>query len=539
MIRRALFLPLVLLHAAALAADAPITPGSVQSTIEPGQPRIPATKPQVLLPQQQPPSQHDPRGRRFRVNAFDMVGNTAFSSFLLKRLVERFVDMELNLYDLHRAADTITEFYHDRGYTLAYAAIPAQTVLDGRVQIRIIEGRIGTVVFSGNRRHSNAFLAARTGAMQPGALVTSDRLESTLLLMNDNPGLSTKAILTPGAEFGTTDAEIQVSEKAYSGSVSVNNHGRRETGSNRLETTLNANSPFGWGDQLALSASSTQQSLVRYWKVGYSLPVNTLGTRLAASNSRSEYAVSGALAALGISGDVRTNELTLTHPFLRTRHDSRWISLAFKRSALSQTALGQPVSNTTINVLTATGLMNLIHDDASVTNASLSLTTNFKSLHGVPRQDAVFARLETDVSHTAPFVQKWDIHLRGNAVFSRDMLPDTEKFSLGGPSSIRAFRPSEVRGDSGFQATAEFRHPFTFLERTGSFRLTGDIGEVVYKAPAHNDSRDHLRSVGIGASFYPFSGSTLSVDAARQVGNSRTSNEGRRHRLWVNFSANF
>ena len=155
------------------------------------------------------------------------------------------------------------------------------------------------------------------------------------------------------------------------------------------------------------------------------------------------------------------------------------------------------------------------------------------------QQDAMAARLEADVSHTAPFVQKWDIHLRANAVYSKDRLPDTEKISLGGPSSIRAFRPSEARGDSGFQATAEFRYPFTLANRSGSFRLTGDIGEVVYKAPGHRDTHDQLRSVGVGASFYPFSGSILSVDAARQVGGSRAGNEGREHRLWVNFSAHF
>jgi hemolysin activation/secretion protein len=532
-------LPLGLMLAHAIAAEAPVTPGSVQSGIETGRPRMPATPPQVLLPVQPRPSQHDPRAIRFRVNAFDFSGNTVFRAQLLKRLLDRFVDMELNLYDLNRAADTITEFYHERGYTLARAVIPAQKVVDGRVTIRIVEGRIGRVSFNGNKRFSNGFLAARTKELQPGTLVTSERLESDLLLLNDIPGLSAKAVLEPGATFGATDAEIKVQEKLVSGTVSVNNYGRKETGQNKLEAAFNINSPFGWGDQFAFSGSATQHKLVRYWRVGYSVPLDTAGTRLAISTSKAAYDVSGALAALGVSGDISTTDLIVTHPFVRTRNDSQWLNVGVKHSHLTQNALGAQISDNAINVLTLNYLINHIHDDASVTNANFGLTTNFKSVKTPTQQDAVFARMEADVSHTTPFYKQWDMFLRGNMVYSKEMLPDTEKFSLGGPGSVRAFRPSEVRGDTGYVATLELRRPFSAFSRMGSFRLTSDIGEVIYKMPGFNNSRDRLRSVGLGATFYPATGTTISFDAARQIGPSGASNDGSKTRLWMNISASF
>ncbi|MBS0307665.1 MAG: ShlB/FhaC/HecB family hemolysin secretion/activation protein, partial [Proteobacteria bacterium] len=288
---RASVLPLGLLLCLgwAGAAEAPVTPGSVQESLDAGRPRLPVTPPQVLLPVQPAPSQHDPRARRFRVNAFEMSGNTVFRARQLKTVVERYVDLELNLYDLNQAAESITEFYHARGYALARAVIPAQKVVNGVVQIRIVEGRIGKVTFSGNRRFSNKFLAARTGALQSGTLVTSQRLESSLLLLNDIPGLSAKAVLSPGAEFGATDAEIKVTEKLFSGNVSLNNSGRKETGENKVETSINLNSPFGWGDQLALSGSSTQHNLVRYWKAAYSFPLNAAGTKLTIGHSNAAY----------------------------------------------------------------------------------------------------------------------------------------------------------------------------------------------------------------------------------------------------------
>jgi len=533
-------LALLLLQAWAFAAEAPVTPGSVQESLGAGKPRMPGTPPQVVLPQQPAPSQHDPRARRFRVNAFDMSGNTVFKKRLLKRLLERFVDMELNLHDLNKAADTITAFYHERGYTLARAVIPAQRVVDGVVIIHIVEGRIGKVTFRGNKRHSSDFLAARTALIKPGMLVTTNRLENNLLLLNDLPGLSAKVVLEPGAEFGATDAEIKLTERLFSGSASVNNYGRKETGQNKLELALNVNSPFGWGDQLALSGSNTQHKLIRYWKAGYSLPLNTVGTRLALGTSKAAYDVSGALAVLGIAGEVKTTEFVLSHPFVRSRQENQSLSIGVKRSHLVQDALATRISDNRINVLTATYQINHIHDDASVTNASFGLATNFKKVKSATQQDALFARLELDVNHVSPFMQQWDIYLRGNLVHSREMLPDTEKFSLGGPGSVRAYRPSEVRGDSGYLATMELRRPFAVMGKMGVFRLTADVGEVIYKMPGFRDSRDRLRSVGIGATFYPANGTTASIDVARPTGGrTHTSTDGKKNRIWLNVGTSF
>ncbi|TCS37535.1 hemolysin activation/secretion protein [Paucimonas lemoignei] len=538
--RHAAVLPLgLLLQAWACAAEAPITPGSVLDSLGNTRPRQAVTPPQVLLPLPSPPSEHDPRARRFRVNAFAMSGNTVFRERRLKQVVERFVDQELNLYDLNKAAAAITEFYHARGYTLARAVIPAQRVADGIVKLQIIEGRIGKLRFSGNRRFAEGFLATRTQMLQPGTLVTTERLEHDLLLLNDIPGLAAKVVLEPGAEFGTTDAEVKITEKLVTGSISLNNNGRNETGRNRLEAGLSLNSPFGWGDQLSLTGSITDHSLVRYWTAAYSLPLNTLGTRLSLSAARTGYDVSGAAAALGITGEVKTAEVGVSHPLVRTRENSQWLNVGLRRSRLVQNALGVTMSDNKISVLNLAYQLNHIHEDSAVTNLKLGLTSNFKGVRSATQQDAVRARYEVDVNHTSPFVQRWDLYLRGTMVYSAEMLPDTEKFSLGGPGSVRAYRPSEVRGDSGYLGTAELRHPFEVFGRMGMFRLTLDTGEVIYKMPGYADSRDKLHSAGVGAVLYAFKGVTASIDLATALGNRYKAADGQNHRVWMNVSASF
>lgn len=528
-----------MMHGASFAADAPITPGSVLDTLVSPKPRIPITPAQVVLPVQAAPSQHEPRAKRFRVNSFKFSGNTVYKERSMKRLVERFVDMELNLYDLNKAAETITDFYHRRGYTLARAFIPAQKVENGVVHIQIIEGRIGKVTLTGNQRFSSSYIAARTKLLSAGTLVTTDRLETTLLLLGDIPGLGAKVTLAPGAEFGATDAEISLVEKLFNGYVGINNYGRKETGRNKLEVGLNLNSPFGWGDQLNFSASSTDHQLVKYWKATYSIPLNTLGTRLAVNTSKVEYEVSGALSVLGVGGDVDSKELLLSHPLVRTRNDSQYLSLGFKRNVLMQTALNTTISSSAINVLTAGYQLNHIHDDAAVTNLNLMLATNFKSLDSAAQQNALPARLELDVNHTAAFTPKWDLFLRANYVFSNTMLPDTEKFSVGGPASVRAYRPSEVRGDSGYLGVAELRRPFSIAGSMAILRLGVDTAQAVYKLPGYRDSSQNLHSVGLGATFYPGKGIVASIDAAAPLGGKPASADDKSNQIWMSISANF
>lgn len=527
-------------------------------TLEKPKSLMPPTPPKVVMPVQTAPSQHSPRARRFRVNAFHFSGNTVYPKHVLKRVLERYMDLELNLYDLNKAAEALTVFYHDHGYMLARAVIPPQKVVDGVVKIQIVEGRIGKTTFKGNHRYSDHFIAARTRSLTPGALVTTNNLETNLLLLNDLPGLSAKVVLEPGAEFGDTDAEIDLTEKLFSANVGVNNHGRSETGKNRIDLSASLNSPFGWGDQLTVGGSRTSGGLTRLGSVNYSIPVNTLGTRLSVGASKVSYDVDNALIAkLGVSGEISSTNMSVTHPLARTRNHTEIISVGVKRDRLKQEALNTTLSDNAISVMNFSYLTSTINADTSVTNARFSLATNFKSVDdkispsapNYTQQNAVLARWEMDVNHNTPFSGAWDLYVRANVMYSNQMLPDTEKFSLGGPSSVRGYRPSELRGDSGYLLTTELRRPFSLGGRYGIFRLTADSGEVTSKASGYGsngypfrDSSDRLHSAGFGATFYPAQNMVASFDVAQPIGKT-TLNDGtevpRSTKFWISVSANF
>lgn len=520
-------------------AQAMPTPGSVQESLIAPRPSAPPSPAQIILPEQPGPSIHDRHGKRFQVHSFRFVGHTVFPSLRLKQVVERYLDLELNLYDLNVAADAVTEFYHDRGYTLARAVVPPQRVDDGVVTLAVIEGRVGKVLFSGNKGYASDFLQQHLDHLQPNSLVATDRMERTLLLLNDLPGFEVRATLAPGAAFGTSDILVKAEEKLLVATATADNFGRKETGKERATLGLELNNPLGIGDQITLAAVSTDQSLLKYGKLGYSLPLNHDGLRLAASYSKASYDVAGAFVALGLSGESSVAEVSVQNPVTRTRGHNETLSLAFRSTQLLQRIFGMESSNTRIPMLNFGYLTHRIGEDASVSNMSVQMASNLRRNTYGTRQDAQRFRIEVDGNYLLPLDRQWDVYLRGAFAYSPDKLPDSEKYSIGGPNSVRAYNASELRGDSGAQVTMEYRRTLKLGSMPASLAFFGDAGRVVYKAPGFADSWQSLVGWGLGLTLYPTSKTIVKIEAAAPGRGRYQAADGNRGRLWASISTSF
>jgi len=527
-------LPLLLLVALVLAiattpsawAQAGITPGRVLDTVPANKPALPVSPPEVVFPAPQPYARHDPNAPRFTVNAFAFTGNTAFPEAVLKRRLERFVDLQLNLHDLVRAADAITRFYQDRGFPIARAIVPAQKVEKGVVRIEIIEGRVGKISVVGNQRYAADTLLQYAQSLPSAGLVTLGSLERSLLLMNDLPGLTARATLQPGAEFGATDVLIRAEEKVASGFISLDNRGREEVGERRVDASLDLHNPLTVGDQLGVRMIKSEHDLLTFARISYSLPVSANGMRAGLTHSRTEYRIGGAFAAL---------EFTLSYPSVRSRARNIVYGLGLRRTASKQAALGVPTEDHQIDIVSASVLGNWVHGDSAATNATLVVSGNGKSNPYGTRQDAQYAKLDLDVNHLRAASRTWDLYLRGNLVLSREALADTEKFSLGGPDSVRAYRASELRGDQGWLATVELRRQFQVANTPGVGHVFYDIGSAKAKGFGGYDS---IQSWGFGASVFPHRHLRAKVEYSHAI-SERRSQDGKRERLWFTVTTAF
>lgn len=526
-------------YPALAAPPVPPTPGSVQDTLELKKPSPPAAAPEVILPVQEKAAA-DPNAPRFLVNAIRFSGNTIFSQEQLQDLVKEHLGKPLNLYDLNWIAEKITQFYRNHGYALARAVVPAQKVESGVVRIEIIEGKIGKVSVEGNQKYPATLIAAQTARLRDGKPATAAGMERSLLLINDLPGVSAQAVIQPGAEYGTADMVVQVEEKALAGGLGLNNHGRKEVGEIRLDGDLVVNNPFGIGDQLSLRALYSQDGLLKYGRVGYSLPINDDGTRLGFSYADVSYDVHGNFTALGLDGEARTTEINLSHPYIRSRTENLILGLGLRENEARQRALSTEISHTHISLMNASLLYSRIHEDISLTNAGLTFTSNFKNNPDGLRQDAVQAKLEADINHLRALAAEWDLYLRGDLALSADTLPDTEKFSLGGPGNVRGYPAAEVRGDQGMLATVEVRRRFAISGTPAVFAIFADAGKVDHKNPAAGVSgSESLSSIGLGLSFFPHKQFSAKVEYAQPTGSRTVSDDRNSGRWWVGMTGSF
>ena len=519
----------------AQVAPTPPTAGTLLDGVEIRRPMLPGSPPEVVFQGGQSANAQDRNGRRFLVKGFQFTGNAALSQGQLRRVVERFTESDLNLFELKKAADAVTAYYRNQGYPLAVAIVPAQKVEDGLVVIEIIEGRVGTLTFDGNQRYSTPFLQSYMLPATRSPVVTMDTLERALLTLNDLPGLNASATLSPGQSRGETDVNVKIKESPFRLTLAANNNGRSEAGQVRVDVTAGVSNLLGLGEELVYRKMAAENQLMDYNQLKFSLPVGTSGARVALSHSNAKYTVAGDFAALEIAGEVTTTELSGIYPVVRSRNRNLIASVGVRDTQTQQSALGVPLASHNLQLLSLGGSGNWVHADSSATSASAVFTSNFKD-NTANETNKVLAKLDVDVTHLTGVARKWDFYFRGAGVASGSSLPDSEKFSIGGPDNVRGFRSGELRGDRGYLVTTELRRQFMVGRTVGVATVFHDFGSVTNLGYA---TQDILTAAGAGVTVYPTQKSQLKVDVAWPLRNSLAANLDTKPRVWATASVSF
>ena len=458
-------------HAANSSTPAPPTPGQVQSTL-PTAPPTPEVKAAPLVQTPAPlAGEVASGGPTVMVTGFDITGNTVFSTALLQQQIASYVGKDLTLAGLYAAADELTKFYQSHGYGIARVTLPQQKLTGGHVTLQVIEGVLGKVSVEDNTRTRTGVILKQGRAVQSGDVYTDAAMDRASLLVNDLPGLQAQAVLQPGSVFGTTDLVYKVTEnKEYSGQISVDDYGRPDVGRWRLNGEVDLASLTGSGDKLTADVTHTEDNQLNFGALAYSLPLGPDGGRLNASYNQSRYHVTGEFSALNLNGTSKNGSLSYQDALVRSHDISFFLGLGFQHEGsgttlhLLDTVTHKPsptvtVSSNQLNLMQLTGFYVRSLTDGSTYNLSGSFSSNGHHDDGNDPTGEL-AKLEVDGNYQHPFAGVWSLVTKGSAVWSPDPLPDVEKFSLGGPDSVRGFPSADVRGDAGLFASLELQRSF-------------------------------------------------------------------------------
>ncbi|MGI9282631.1 MAG: ShlB/FhaC/HecB family hemolysin secretion/activation protein [Endozoicomonas sp.] len=415
----------------------------------------------------------------------------------------------LTYTDIVAVTEEITRFYRERGLFLAKVFIPPQDVQQGIVQLDIVAGTLGKVVVEGNNKYDSEQLA-QPFEDQVGDLVNNEKVEESIYLLNDLPGLNVYGFFEKGDNLGESNLNLQVrDEKKWQLTVRADNHGPEFTGENRLFVQGDWMNPTGIGDQLSLGTlKSFNPDNADLYQLRYSLPVYDSRTRLEFFYEQNDYDVTSedeqTINILGISGSNTTYSLTAMHQFKRSRAEN---IAAGVRLSDKQSDRNSVVQNFLDEGDKAQAVEFILEGDL--------LSTRFKTLN-MGRLAVQYGRFKNDVaeergddyyklafdSNSLFFIPLPMTDSESRLIFKTKLrygdtsLPAFEQFSLGGSSGVRAYSPSEFSADKGVYLSAEMY--FDVPERLdfdvyGGYRLS-DVVQYAIIADAAYGSENAYRS---------------------------------------------
>ncbi len=490
-------------------------------------------------------------GPRFRVNRLQVTGATVFTEAQLRALVDDVENTEVTLSELSERAGRITRFYRDRGYILARAVVPQQEVADGTVEIRVIEGRLGTVTQPPQSVVGGAALAPLQ-ALKAGEIARAGTLERSLLLLSDLPGVVVSSTLKPGTAPGTSDLLVDVARGAFvTGSVDLDANGDRFTGRTRAGGTLNLNNPLRLGDQLSFRGRSSGDGL-NFLSGSYTVPINGYGTRIGASVSELQYALGDTLAAVGFEGKARTVSGVLLQPLVRSRRANVNAEIDF-----DDVTLEDRVQSTSTAIDKSVKVWNLGLSGNWLDDWRGSTVWSLQYSDGRLALDPTTAAIDAASARAAGSFSKWGYSLRRlqgitattslwlsvSGQVAGKNLDSSQKMSLGGANGVRAYPQGEGFGDQGYVATVELRRtlpvPVPGLWEAGLFYDHGriDLNKNPWTTAANTRT---LTGAGLGLTGAWGAGWSVRASIAWRTGDELPRADGdRRPRGWLQISKAF
>ena len=466
----------------------------------------------------------------------------------LQKVVKDSIGMSLGVAELQRVAERITAELRVKGHFLARAYLPKQDVTGGVVEIAVIQARSdGGVVF--NRAVEVRLRPEKLQKMVDAVIkadqpLREDELERVLLLVNDLPGISARAVLEPGTLPGTTRITANVTEAdMLSGAMWVDNSGNRYTGSWRGNGLVSVSDPFRIGDEANVMFSGSDGLL--QGRIFYATPIGSRGLRADVSYSDMQYKIVEGAPLFDAKGSAQTVGTGASYPLIRRRTFRLTANAGYEFAALVDKAFSLTIRDKQVHTGTAgvTGDHSDNFAGGGFLTFSAAVSGGYLDLSKVsadeaadksgPRSAGSFGRFTLAVSRTQHVTDQLTFTASYLGQYASQNLDSSQKFSLGGPNGVRAYPVGEATGDEGHLFNFECRQVVPVGLKKGSVHAIGflDTGHITLnKTPwagsvtsATGENSYWLSGVGLGLEVIKPDRYTIRATYAHKLG----SNPGR------------
>lgn len=435
----------------------------------------PRVGPGIALPQAATPT--IPASGNVAVRQAQVDGSTAYRDASFAPLLQGLTGPAVPIARIQAARDAILARYRRDGYVLTAVKV----TLDRSQTLRFVvtEGRIAEVKLDGDIGPAAVqvlrFLDHLT-EMQP---VSAASLERWLLLAQDVPGISLRAVLRPSTtEPGALTLVAVVSRAPFSGLVTADNRAFNLTGPEEGLVVLDANSFTSLGEKTEVSMYGAARATQLFGQVSNEFFVGSSGLKIRLYAGSGTADPTGQLGAIGYHGVTTIAGVAALYPLIRARQQTLNLGAYFDLLQSDIDAGGQLASQDNLRVLRVGGdyalqdiwagdqrpALNAVSFRLSQGIEGLGSSTNGQTEPPPGRigEQVNFTKVSFEASRNQTLFSPW----RGATVavqalltgqYSADVLPPAEKFFLGGARCNRGYYSGEVTGDSAFAVCTELQ----------------------------------------------------------------------------------
>ena len=518
----------------------------------------PKEKPQVKeeLPPIPPPIQSK---EKVAVKTINVLGVTLIKDSEIRAIVAPYENTEVTIDQLQEAANKITDVYRSKGYITSRAYLPPQKIAVGAVEIRVLEGAMGSIEVKGNKWFKSRLILRRI-TLKKGEPFNYNTLRQNLININDVPDRAAKAVLVPGKEPGTTDVVLEVKDRLpIHAGFTWDDFGSRYIGGQRYLVQFTDNNLLGFDDKLTFQYQLAQSSRYFLKNIRYLFPISG-NTEIGAFASLSRIKLGKEFEDLDARGKSQVYSLFADSKVFDTENFDISLSGGFDYKNITNIQEGAVTSEDRLRIVK--GGFNIDQSD----NYGRTLLT-YELDYGIP---GIMGGLKTEsttssrngaggkfVKNTVNLLRLQKLPFSSSLLwknslqFSPYILTAAEEFQLGGIVNVRGYPPAEVVGDSGAAMTWEWSTPFYFIPKNMKFPFSKakaydalrfvtfyDWGDVHLRRPLASEEKSKtLRSVGCGMRINLPEDFSLRLEFAWAL--DQTPSDGDRQHTWAQVSKTF
>ena len=454
---------------------------------------------------------------RVAVRKFRISGNTAVSDAELAKIAAPYENRPITSTDLEELRRQLTLYYVNHGYVNSGAVIPDQSISDGMIEIRIVEGRLTAIDVEGTQHFRKRYFSDRIALYAGPPLNLVNLQEGLQILLRDPLVSGINAELAPGTRPGEAVLKARVAEAPrYDLGVTLDNKLSPSLGKEALALFGEARNLVGYGDVVG-GSFGLAEGIPYDVKLRYRTPLNARDTAAAVYYEKAKSkVVEDPFSELDITSTVETIGAQVSHPVYRRANDQLSLAAALEKRESQTTLLGEPFSFSpgVENGKAVVSVLRLVQDFLhrgrdQVLAARSTFSFGLSAFGSTVHSDEPDSRYRTWLGQVQ-FVQRLaergdQLHVRFNFQLANDSLLPLEQFSVGGLDSVRGFRTNQLVRDEGYTASLEYRRPL-FANPSGWRNLQAalfvDRGWAKNKAEP-NPSPSGLTGVGAGLVWSP------------------------------------